>query len=155
MRRLIASALLLTLLATSGAAKDRHASLRVHAQANAVDGAPFAATARSKFSGKNMTIEKTPRLSERDVMAFYPYPAADGTFGALFEFDAHGKIALDTLSVEKRGGFLFIYVNGRHVTEMQIDRRVSDGRIYVESGLNAADIELMKKDWRLIGKRKK
>ncbi len=61
---------------------------------------------------------------------------------------------LDTLSIERRGTFLFIQVNGRRITEMQIDRRVSDGRIYLPSGLTAADIESMRRDWRLMGERK-
>ena len=38
---------------------------------------------------------------------------------------------------------------------MQIDKRVSDGQLYIASGLTSADIELMKKDWHLIGKRKR
>ena len=41
------------------------------------------------------------------------------------------------------------------MTELQIDRRVSDGKIYIASGLTTNDIELMKKDWRLLGPRKK
>jgi hypothetical protein len=41
------------------------------------------------------------------------------------------------------------------ITELQIDKRVSDGKIYVPSGLTAADVELMKKQWRLLGKRKR
>jgi hypothetical protein len=50
---------------------------------------------------------------------------------------------------------LFVLINGRPVSELQIDRRVSDGRIYIASGLTQADIELMKKDWRLIGQQRK
>jgi len=37
--------------------------------------------------------------------------------------------------------------NGRAITELQIDRRVSDGKIYIASGLTANDLELLKKDW--------
>jgi hypothetical protein len=36
-----------------------------------------------------------------------------------------------------------------------VDRRVSDGKIYLPSGLTAIDIQLMSKDWKLVGKRKK
>ena len=154
MRRVIATVFALLLAYPSGA-EDRHPSLRVHTEANAADGTVFAATVRSKFSGKPVTIEKTPSISERDVSAFYPYAAEDGSYGALFELDDHGRIVLDTLSVEKRGGLLFVFVNGRQVTEFQVDRRVSDGKIYIPSGLTAADIALMKKKWRLIGQRKK
>ncbi|HJY54543.1 MAG TPA: hypothetical protein VKD89_10990 [Candidatus Udaeobacter sp.] len=96
-----------------------------------------------------------PWITEHDVMAFSPYPAQDGTFGALFQLDEHGRVVLDTLSVERRGGFLFVFINGRLITELQIDKRVSDGKIYIPSGLTAADIDLMKKQWRLIGQRKR
>ena len=96
-----------------------------------------------------------PWISEHDVAAFFPYPAQNGTYGALFQLDEHGRVVLDTLSIEHRGRFLFVFVNGRLVTELQIDKRVSDGQIYLPSGLSASDIELMKKEWRLIGQRKR
>jgi hypothetical protein len=41
------------------------------------------------------------------------------------------------------------------ITELQIDKRVSDGKIYIPSGLTAVDVELMKKQWRLLGQRKR
>jgi hypothetical protein len=106
-------------------------------------------------SGKNIYIQKTPWITEHDVMAFSLYPAPDGTFAALFQLDEHGRVVLDTLSVERRGGFLFVFINGRMITGLQIDKRVSDGKIYVPSGLTAADVELMKKQWRLLGQRKR
>ncbi len=100
-------------------------------------------------------MEKMPWISERDVMAFSPYPAANGTYGALLQLDEHGRVVLDTLSVERRSSLLFVFINGRQITELEIDKRVSDGKIYIPSGLTSADIELMKKDWRMIGKKKK
>jgi hypothetical protein len=136
-------------------AKQRHCVLRVHAEANARDGTVFSTAIRSQFSGKNVFIEKTPSLSECDVTAFRPYPARDGSYGVLLQFDDHGKFALDALSIERRGSYLFVFVNGRALTELQVDRRVSDGKIYLPSGFTAADIDLMRKDWPLIGQRKK
>jgi len=137
------------------AAKPRHCTFRVHAQANAQDADVFSMPARTTSSGKDVAIQKTPWITEHDVTAFSPYPAKDGTFGALFQLDDHGRVVLDTLSVERRGGFLFVFINGRMITELQIDKRVSDGKIYVPSGLTAADVELMKKQWRLPGERKR
>ena len=110
---------------------------------------------RTTFSGKNIAIQKLPWITEHDVVAFSPYPARDGTFGALFQLDEHGRVVLDTLSVERRGGVLFVFINGRMITELQIDKRVSDGRIYIPSGLTAADVEGMKKKWSLPGKRQR
>jgi hypothetical protein len=136
-------------------AKQRHCTFRVHAQANARDTDVFSISARSTSSGKDIAIQKLPWITEHDVMAFSSYPAQDGTFGALFQLDDHGRTVLDTLSVERRGGFLFVFINGRMITELQIDKRVSDGKIYIPSGLTAADVELMKKQWRLRGERKR
>jgi hypothetical protein len=155
MKTVFAAALCAVLSLASAFAKKPHCTLRIHAEANANDGTVFSTTIRSQFSGKNVVIEKTPSLSEHDVVAFRPYPAPDGSYGVLLQLDDHGKMALDALSIERRGSFLFIFVNGRPLTELQVDRRVSDGKIYLPSGLSPSDIELMRKDWRMIGERKK
>jgi len=153
----ILGAIILCLLwvPAAGVAKQRHCTFRVHAQANARDTEVFSTSLRAQVSGKEVAIERMPWISEHDVMAFSVYPARDGTYGALIQLDEHGRTVLDTLSVERRGGFLFVFINGRFITDLQIDKRVSDGRIYIPSGLATADIELMKKDWRLIGQQKK
>jgi hypothetical protein len=150
-------ALILCLLwaAGTGVAKQRHCSFRVHAQANPRDTEVFASSVRAQVSGKEIAIEKTPWISERDVMAFAAYPAQNGSYGVLIQLDEHGRTVLDTLSIERRGSFLFVFINGRFSTELQIDKRVSDGKIYIPSGLTAADLDLMKKDWRWIGQKKK
>src|SRR5712692_11551628 len=112
----IFASLILALLAISSTGKDRHFIFRVHAEANANDTAAFSTSVRASFSGKQVAIERMPRLSERDVVAFYPYPASDGSYGALFQLDEHGRVALDALSVERRGSLLFILINGRSIT---------------------------------------
>jgi hypothetical protein len=137
------------------AGKQRHCTFRVHAQANPQDGDVFSIPARATASGKDVAIQKLAWITEHDVMAFSAYPAQDGTFGALFQLDDHGRTVLDTLSVERRGGLLFVFINGRMITELQIDKRVSDGKIYVPSGLTAADVDLMKKKWRSREERKR
>jgi hypothetical protein len=73
------------------------------------------------------------------VVSFYPYSAIDGTYRALFQFDEHGRLALDTLSVEQRGRLLFVLISARPVAELQIDQWISDGRIYIASGLTKAE----------------
>jgi hypothetical protein len=155
MRTLCVLALCLILAVTEGFGKQRHCTFRVHAQANPQDTDTFSTAARARSSGKEVAIEKMPWITEHDVAAFSPYPAQDGTYGALLQLDEHGRVVLDTLSIERRGGFLFVFVNGRLITELQIDKRVSDGKIYIPSGLSASDIESMKKEWRLIGQRKR
>ena len=153
MRTLYVFVFCLGLALIDAPAKQRQCTFRVHAQANPQDTDVFSLPARSA-SGKQIAIEKLAWISEHDVMAFSVYPAQDGTFGALFQLDDHGRTVLDTLSVEHRGRLLFIFVNGRMITSLQIDKRVSDGKIYIPSGLTAGDVELMKKQWRSPGERK-
>ena len=155
MRTLCVFVFCLAFALIDAAAKQRHCTFRVHAQANAQDTDVFSMPARATSSGKDVAIQKLAWITEHDDMGFSPYQAQDGTFGALFQLDEHGGVVLDTLSVERRGGFLFVFINGRMITELQIDKRVSDGKIYIPSGLTAADIELMKKQWRLLGQRKR
>src|SRR4030095_597991 len=88
------------------ASKPRHCILRVHAQANPRDTDVFATSVRAQLSGKDVAIDKMPWISEHDVIAFSPYPARGGTYGALLQLDEHGRVVLDTLSVERRGSFL-------------------------------------------------
>lgn len=155
MRRTVACALVAVLLPAICEARKPRCTLRVHLEGNANDGPVFSSQARSTATGKQVVIQKTPTISELDVLAFRPYVAADGSYGVLFQLNDHGKLALDTLSVDRRGTHLYVFVNGRGVAELQIDRRVSDGQLYLASGLTQADIDLMKKDWPVIGERKK
>ena len=136
-------------------AKQRHCTFRVHAQANPRDTEVFASPITTPISGKSIFIEKIPTISERDVVAFRAYPGANASFGALLQLDEHGRLALETLSIEHRGSVLAVVVNGRAATELMVDRRVSDGQLYIASGLTAADIDLMRRDWPQIGQKKR
>ena len=147
MGRIVTCALLLILLPALAEARKPRCTLRAHLEGNANDGEVFASQIQSQTTGRSVFIQKAPVISENDVVGFKAYPAADGSFGVLFDLNDHGKLALDTLSVEKRGTYLYVFINGKPAAELQIDRRVSDGKLYVASGLSAADIELMKQQW--------
>ncbi len=155
MRTAVVCALLLLGATPLALTKERGCTVRVHTETNIQDGDTFASELPAQFFGRKVVLAKTPVLSERDIVAFRAYPAGDGTFGALLQFDDHGRIALDALSIEQRGRSVFVFVNGRPLTELQIDRRVADGQLYLPRGLSAADIALMRKKWPLIGKRRK
>jgi hypothetical protein len=154
MTNAVAPAIFALLAVSLGEAKQPHVTFRLHAEANPRDGSVFSVQMRSSFSGKTVVLEKIPTISEHDVVAYQIYPAPNGAYGALLQLNEHGRLALDTLSIDRRGTLLYVFLNNRPVTELEIDRRVSDGKIYLASGLTAADIALMKKDWRLIAPRK-
>ena len=128
MRRLLTVALFLSFAATVEAG--RHCIFRVHVTANANDTDTFAQPVHSR-TGHDVFVEKTPWLTEREVTAFCPFRSADGSYAALLYLDDHGRTILDTMSVERRGSLLFVFLNGRPLTELQVDRRVSDGKIYL------------------------
>ena len=155
MRCLAACFFAMLLGVVTAEARKPRCTLRAHVEANAQDGPVFSTRLRSPATGREVVISKVPTISEADVVAFHSYPAENGTYGVLFHLSDHGKLALDTLSVERRGSSLFVFVNGRYVDELQIDRRVSDGKLYIAAGFTQADIELMKKDWRLPAKGRK
>jgi hypothetical protein len=155
MRGFVASILCFFVFGGVAEARKPHCTLRAHLEGNANDSDVFSSQLTSPTTGRNVVIQKTPAISEHDVVGFTTYPNRDGSYGALFALNDHGKLALDTLSIEKRGTFLYVFVNGKPVAELQIDRRVSDGKLYVASGLSAADVELMKKQWPAKGRRAK
>ncbi len=150
MKAVVASMIFTLFALLSAQAGPFHCMLRIHVEANAQDTEVFASSIHAKVSGKDVAIEKIASISERDVVGFTAYTVGNGEYSVLLQLDDHGRIALDSLSVEHRGGYLFVFVNGRAVTELQIDKRVSDGKIYIPGGLTAADLKLMKKDWRVI-----
>jgi hypothetical protein len=157
-RMLRATALAFTvvfLMPSAAPARSKHCTFRVHAQANENDGSVFATPVTAPITGKNIFIEKIPAISERDVAAFRAYPAADGSAGVLVQLNDHGRLALETLSVEHRGTTVLVLINGRAVTELMIDRQITDGKVYVPSGLMAEDVAVMMKDWPLIGASKR
>jgi len=155
MSRLCAVFLLLMLSSPVAQTKQKHCMLRVHAQANPADTEVFSTSVKAKVSGKDVAIERAARITEWDVQAFYPYTVGGGNFGALIQLDEHGRIALDELSVERHGEYLFVFINGRAITELKIDKRVTDGQLYIPSGLTGGDIAVMAKDWKLIGGKKR
>src|SRR6202023_1342923 len=102
MKMLCASALLAFVTPFSATAKDRHCMFRLHVEANPHDTAVFSTSVRARFSGQEVAIEKVARITEHDVVAFYPYQIAKDNYGALFRLDDHHTIALDTSTVERR-----------------------------------------------------
>jgi hypothetical protein len=148
------TALGVALLLPVAQAKSPHCIFRVHFEANPRDTEVFATAVKANVGGKEIVIEKAASITESEVVAFQAYRAPDGSFGALLHLDDHGRVVLDGLSVERRGSHLFLFINGHVLPEQLIDRRVADGEIYIPSGLTAADLKLMKRDWKVINPKK-
>lgn len=120
-------------------------TIRFHTEANSNSGSSFATSAPMPGSSTPVSISKVADISESDVASVYPFKADDGSMGCMLKLDEHGTFALDSLSQQYHGSLLLGFVNGRPVTAMVIDRRVSDGIISIARGLTPAEIALMKK----------
>jgi hypothetical protein len=149
-------ALLLLALALAGfAQKSGTLSVTFHVEANARDTSTFSVPVTLKNSHRQVYIEKMPSITEREIETIYPFPASDGTMGCAFKLDAHGRIWLDTVSIENYGKAIVAMVNGRIVFDMFIDKRVSDGIITIQNGLTEEDIAILKKKFKVMGTGKK
>lgn len=140
----------LSVSASSKRKKDE-ITIRFHLQANEQDGAPFITAVQTTAAGAPAYVKKIPEINENDITAIYPFAAADGTMGCAYQLDPHGRMSLDTVSVENRGRVFVIFVNGRLVSAMLIDKRISDGVITIPAGLTNEEIDKMLLKYRVIG----
>ena len=130
--------------------RDPSIAIRFHAQVNTYD-PTFAAQVKIGNPPRQLIVEKIPSLSERDIVGFYPFKASDGTFSAAFQLDRHGSIILQSLSLEKRGQSILAAVNARPVALLAVDKTITDGIIYIPSGLTLDEIHQMGASFSLMG----
>lgn len=147
--------LLALLFVAAAKKKEPEVTIRFHTEVRQHGGESFVVPVMLQNPPRRTFISKVPAISERDVVAIYPFPAPDGTMGCALKLDEHGRIALDTLSVESRSSALIGIVNGRQVVEMQIDKRVSDGILTIPSGILLPEIQQLEKKFRIMGQAQK
>ena len=150
------SRFLLPLLALSflAAASKPKLTIRFHTESHPSSGSSFSVSADLPDSASHVTISRVAEISENDVAAIFPFPAADGTMGCALKLDEHGRVVLDCLSQENRGALFIGFVNARPVIAMLIDRRVSDGIITIPRGLTPMEIAMMQKKFPTLGEKK-
>ena len=146
---------LAALLFVAGAKKQPPVTVRFHVEGNAQDTNVFTTPVTLQNPARQAFIDKIPVISERDIQSIFPFEAGDGTLGCAFKLDDHGRIALDTTSLDKRGTSLVAFVNGRQVVDMVIDKHVSDGIISIQRGLTSVDIMTLQKKYPILGAAKK
>lgn len=142
----IAPFLLLVLaLGSLGFAKKPVITVRFHVEANARDGQPFAMPITFHNPERQGFMTQIPALSERNIEAIFPFPAADGTSGCAFKLDNFGRTALEEMTLSNRGTSVVAFVGtkkGTHqVVDMVVDKVIRDGIISIPRGLT--DLEIM------------
>ena len=139
----------------AAAKKQPDVTVRIHAEANPQDGERFANPAALRFPPRAAYIQKVPVVSERHIKAIYPFQAPDGSWGCAFKLDGSGRLALEVLSTDRRGSSIVVFLSTRKAThqviDMVIDQRVTDGVITVQQGLTELEIQLLKKQFPVLG----
>ena len=147
--------LLALALACLGFAKKPNITVRFHIEANERDGQPFAMPVTFHNPERKGFAAQIPALSERNVAAIFPFPAADGTSGCAFKLDNFGRIALEEMSMSNRGASVVAFVGtktGTHqVIDMVIDKVIRDGIISIPRGLTDMEIAALRKEFKVMG----
>ncbi len=129
-------------------------AVRFHGETSALDGTfAMPVVFDGAVPARRIFVERIPMISEANIVAFFPFPATDGRggFGAEFQLDRHGQLALSNLSLAKRGTLVAVMVNGRAVTPLRVDRPITDGLIVIPFGLTETEIAALEKSFPRIG----
>ncbi|HEY5892649.1 MAG TPA: hypothetical protein VIT91_05400 [Chthoniobacterales bacterium] len=137
----------------AGSKKKPAVTVRFHVETSKENGAPFTLHIPRADGQGDLWVSQIPAISEEDMESFLPFQASDGTFGAYFKLDPHGKLMIETLSMEARGKVLAIIVNGRHVIDLLIDRPIRDGLAVIPSGLTTQEVDLLHKKLKITGEK--
>jgi len=137
------------LFCTAGAKKPE-IDLRVHGQATAAE-APTFAFAATMLNGEPTFLQRMPLLTDREVKAVYPFPAADGSMGVYFKLDSHGTGLLGQYTMERPGRKLVVILNGRQISNLVVDKPVRDGILAIGRGLTPDDVDLLASVFPVLG----
>jgi hypothetical protein len=130
--------------------RDPNIAIRFHLQTNTYD-PTFAAKVMVGNPPKQVVVEKLASISELDIASFYPYRAADGSYAAAIQLDAHGRDTLEAVSLQSRGSSMLVAINGHPLMLMTIDKEIKDGIIFIPSSLTEAQIRNMGESFEIMG----
>ena len=146
--------LLLLLTAVSlfclGGAKKPAIDLRIHGEGIAAEAPTFAFPA-TLLNGQETHLSRMPLITQREVRTIYPFPAADGSEGVYLKLDNHGTGLLQQHTMERRGRTLVVLLNGRQVSNLVVDRPVTDGIVSIPRGLSPEEITLLSTVFPVMG----
>lgn len=136
--------------ATAAAKKPSAVSIRFYPEAGA-EGGEFSQKVTLLQTGRETYMGEIPLISDLEIQSYQSFPARDGTFGAYFKLDSHGTNLLAQHTMSRRGSYVIVFFNGRHVIDLYVNRPVQDGIAVIPSGLTAHDIGLLEITYPPIG----
>ncbi|MEN8738119.1 MAG: hypothetical protein ACN4GG_05090 [Akkermansiaceae bacterium] len=90
--------------------------------------------------GKQVYFRRSPEIVTKDVIAFKPFPAKDGSFGATFHLSKIATQRLAAITTKNQKSWFATMLNGRPIDAVFVDRPVQDGQLVSWQGLTRADV---------------
>lgn len=151
MRRLL---LLLVLSLASLQAAQPPVSIRVYGEVKETDGERFATAIDLKNPPRKAFISKVPVMTEKDIVTFFPFAAADGSIGCYFQLDTQGTHKLMQHTIEFRDTMVVAFVNAREAASMVVGKKIQDGILMIPCGFTPEEVVLLQTKYPIIGKEK-
>jgi hypothetical protein len=124
--------------------------IRFYTETNPADTTSFAVPV-TLLNGRQVYLDEIANISERDIVAVYPFAMPDNTGGCSFYLNESGTMRLDSLSVEKKGTILAAFVNNQQVADIYVDQRVSDGIVTIPNGITTDEMKIILKRFPIAG----
>jgi hypothetical protein len=100
------------------------------------------------LQGKKLFFKKMPMATHRNIKAFFPFPANDGSFGVALRVDESAWRTVREVGALDQGKLILVLVNGRIVQTMLADNPKKDDHIIVIwKGLTEAEVAQLKKSY--------
>lgn len=128
--------------------------IRISAEADGKEGDTFTTPVVLPGSSKKIFVRKVPIISERDIVAFYPFPAQDGSIGCYFKLDNDGTAKLEQHTAAFRDTLVVPSINGRLATPMQVDKKITDGILLVPDGFTPTEVAQLQTKYPTMGNEK-
>ncbi len=146
--------LLLSLCTVCAKTDPNLVTIRLHAEGNPAEGELFVTPVTLITPPKQTVIRKVPVMTEKDIVAFYPFSAADGSIGCYFKLDADGTKRLEEHTTEYRDTLIVALINGRLACTMMVDKRITDGIVTIASGFQPVEIAKLQLKYPTMGNEK-
>lgn len=83
---------------------------------------------------------KSPLTFTKELVAYTPFVAKDGSAGATFAFTRSATTRIAAMTTTHHGKWLVAMLNGRPVDAVYIDNPVQDGRLVIWQGMKEPEI---------------
>ncbi|MDA7506611.1 hypothetical protein N9134_00650 [Akkermansiaceae bacterium] len=90
--------------------------------------------------GKTIFFRRSPELFTKDIIAFEPFVADDGSIGATFFLSKVAQRRFAGVTTQNQRSWFIVMLNGRPTDAMMVDKPVTDGKVVVWQGIQRAEV---------------